>query len=127
MDRDDARFVADALTSRIAGDRAELDRLAASSLMRLSALAGVIRKGAGGWSPAYLGAAELMAICRRAGRLCDDPADPDLQKLVDSLRKLVDEPAIAPRNRAARRRIVAGLPRDQRRSTIILPPSGLVH
>ena len=49
------------------GDKEEIERLAASSLMRLSALATRIRKLADDWSPAHFAADELMAICRRGG------------------------------------------------------------
>jgi hypothetical protein len=119
MDRDDARFVADALACRIAGDREELDRLAASSLMRLSTLAAVIRKGAAAWRPALVGASELMQICKRGANVVDVEPDPELQKLVDSLRRIADEPPAAVPNRAARRRTVANLPRAERRRVII--------
>jgi len=103
MDRDDARFVAHALASRIAGDRDEIDRLAASSLMRISALATRIRALADGWEPALYSAAELMAICRRGAGLCDEPAAPSLQVFVDKMLELAAEAAL-PRSRAPRGR-----------------------
>jgi hypothetical protein len=125
MDRDDAAFIADALACRIAGDREGLDRLAASSLMRLSTCATVLRKAAAGWRPAFVGAAELMLICRFGGELAHGdkpdayPIDPELQQLVDSLRKLAGEDPVVATNRAARRAGVARLPRPDRRRFII--------
>jgi hypothetical protein len=124
MDRDDARFVAAALASRIAGDREELDRLAASSLIDLSTCATVLRKRAAAWRPALVGAAELMEICRRGGGVCDNPADDDLQKLVDSLCDLIAAPP-APSNRADRRARAARLPRSERRALTL--PARIVH
>lgn len=128
MDRDDARFVVDALACRIAGDREGLDRLAASSLMRISSLATVVRRAAQDWAPAHIAADELMAICRRGGRLCDDPAPPLLQNFVDSLKKLAAEPARpVPRNRAERREAMAALPRAERRRPLLVGRPGLIH
>jgi hypothetical protein len=126
MDRDDARFVASALASRIAGDREELDRLRASSLTELSALATVLRKRAAGWQPALYGAAELMAIARLGGAICDYPLAPVLQKLVDSLCDLLAEPPAKP-NRAERRARASSLPRADRRALIAPPAPRLVH
>jgi hypothetical protein len=127
MDRDDARFVADALACRIAGDREGLERLAASSLMRLSALATRIRALAAGWPPALLAAAELMDICRYAGKLVDrDEPHPTLQNFVDKMRALADEPPAPPRNRAERRARAANLPRAERRRILVARPM-LVH
>jgi hypothetical protein len=115
VDRDDARFVADALASRIAGDRGELERLAASSLMQLSTLATRIKQIGGDWPPAIVAAAELMQICRYGGGLCDSDPPILLQQFVDSMRKLAEEPpTAAPRNRAERRQAAARLPRADR-------------
>lgn len=124
MDRDDARFCADALASRIAGDREEIERLAASSLMRLSTIATRVRKLAGNWPPALYAAAELMDICRRGGAICDRPSDPRLQVFVDKMLELAAEPprqvSAEPRNRAERRARISVVSRDRR---IIIPPS----
>lgn len=115
MDRDDARFVADALASRIAGDRGELERLAASSLMQISTLATRIKQIGGDWPPAIVAAAELMAICRYGGGLCDQDPPILLQQFVDSMRKVAEEPPRAvPRNRAERRAQTKQLPRAAR-------------
>jgi hypothetical protein len=129
MDRDDARFVAEALACRIAGDREGLERLAASSLMRISALATRIRALADDWPPAHYGAAELMAICRRGGRLCDEPLDPNLQIFVDKMLELAAEPARAvPRNRGERRaQAKLQLPRSARVGRIVGVPSRIIH
>jgi hypothetical protein len=95
VDRDDARFVADALASRIAGDRGELERLAASSLMQLSTLATRIKQIGGDWPPAIVAAAELMADLPLRRRLCDSDPPVLLQQFVDSMRKLAEEPPTA--------------------------------
>lgn len=95
MDRDDARFVAHALDSRISGDRETLDRLASSSLVRLMGLAARVRALAAGWPPALVAAAELEAICRHGSKIVDEPDAPttNLIIFVDKLRGLIDEPA----------------------------------
>lgn len=127
MDRDDVRFCADVLAGRIAGDREGLERAATSSLMRISTLATLLRKRADGWRPALTGAAELMAICRYGGNVVDHAAPvEDLQKLVDSLRR-VDEAEPPPPNRRARRREISRLPREERRNAIVAGRPGLVH
>lgn len=102
MDREDARLVASALTGRIVGDRALLDRLAASSLLRLSHSATVIRKRSADWAEALMASDLVMQICRKGGAVCDVELTVDLQPVVDSLLRLADMPAI-PLNRAARR------------------------
>lgn len=117
MDRDDARFVIGALESRLAGDRAELDRLAASSLVRLYAAAAKIKQVIGRADPldpighsAHLCALELEAICRGGGAAVDGIVDPTLNIFVDKLRELAAEPVrpILPRNRFERRSRVSG-------------------
>lgn len=101
MDREDAAFAADTLECRIAGDRDELNARAASSLMYLSTLAAHVRQLADGWPPALAAAAELMAIAKLGGSVCDHPIAGDVQPFIDSMRKLI---AAAPiRNRAQRR------------------------
>lgn len=101
MDRDDARLVANALECRIAGERVELERLAASSLMQLSTIAAKIRRlNTDNWPPAIVAAAELMEICRRGAKICDVPAPPELQAFVDSCRRIVGEQIC---NRSSRR------------------------
>jgi hypothetical protein len=127
MDRDDARFVACALASRIAGDTEAVECLAASSLMRLSALATRIRKLADDWAPALCAVDELMAICRRGGGICDEPADPRLQIFVDKMNALAAEPPAPVRNRADRRARAARLPRAARRDRLVVPSERIIH
>jgi hypothetical protein len=103
VDRDDARFVADALDSRISGDREALDRLASSSFVRLGASAARLRALAADWPPALLAVAELETIAMYGGRAADEPAPPNLQIFVDKLRELAAERP-QPRNRHERRR-----------------------
>lgn len=120
LDRDDARFVIDALESRIAGDRDALDRLAASSLVRLHAAAMAIKRVVGrsdardvvGRS-AHLCAVELEAICRYGGGAANVAPDPSINIFVDKLRQLADEPVqpvqpAMPRNRLELRTKVSG-------------------
>lgn len=109
MDREDARFVANALDCRISGARGELEQLAASSLMVLSAIAATITKRNSGlepWSAATVAAEELMEICRKGGNVVDQPLDlarkAELKEFVASMRRLAGETQ-APRNRAERR------------------------
>lgn len=131
MDRDDARFVVAALESRIAGDRAELERLAASSLLRLTAAAVRLKMLANSCAPgddlasaANLAALELETIAYTGGEAAAGEPSPTLQIFVDKLRELADEPErpTAPRNRAERRRAVAALPRRDRSAGIFWPP-----
>jgi hypothetical protein len=118
VDRDDARFVADALDSRISGDRETLDRLASTSLVRLMAAAARVRALAAGWPPAIIAAAELESICRYGAKIVDhaDAPTSNLVIFVDKLRGLIDEPArpTKPRNRAERRAAISRLSRDRR-------------
>lgn len=112
MDREDARFVVAALTSRIEGDRAELDRLHASSFVRLMASAPRIKKLGAEWPPAHIAALELETIAAYGSKAANAAALPDLQIFVDKLQELIDEPeqpaALGPRNRFERRRAVSG-------------------
>ena len=103
MDRDDARFVADALDSRISSDREALDQLAASSFVRLGASAARLRNLAADWPPAVLAVRELETIAKYGAKAADEPAPPDLKIFVDKLRELTAEPP-RPRNRHERRR-----------------------
>jgi hypothetical protein len=118
MDRDDARFVADALDSRISGDRETLDRLASTSFVRLMGSAARVRSLAAGWPPAIVAAAELEAICRFGGKIVDEHDAPtsNLIIFVDKMRGLIDEPVqpTKPRNRAERRAAISRLSRDRR-------------
>lgn len=105
MDRDDARFVAAALTSRISGDREALDQLAALSCVRLVAASARLSSLADEWPPALLAANELRVIAHHGSAAADTPVPPELQIFVDNLRELVAEPAAAPpRNRFEKRR-----------------------
>jgi hypothetical protein len=104
VDRDDARFVADALDSRISGDREALDQLAASSFVRLGASAARLSGLAADWPPALLAVSELKTIAMYGAKAADGPAPPDLQIFVDKLRELAAEPPQQPRNRHQRRR-----------------------
>jgi hypothetical protein len=128
VDRDDARFVVDALESRIAGDRDALERLAASSLLRLNHCAQRIRKAAPDWAPAAIGASVLEDICRSGGGACDAELNPSLQIIVDKMRALADElPRNMGANRAERRFGVAKLPRAARRGLIVPPATRIAH
>lgn len=111
MNREDARFIASALESRISGDRAELERLAASSLMQLSAIATAIDKqNREQWDPATWASDEIMAIARNGGAVVDSEMSErrveGLRQFVEMMRKLADEPA-RPLNRAERRAAAA--------------------
>jgi hypothetical protein len=115
VDRDDARFVADALTSRITGDRDALDALAASSFVELGASAARLQSLAADWPPALLAVSELKTIAMYGAKAADGAAHPDLQIFVDKLRELVAEPPQQPRNRFERRRAARiNLPRKAR-------------
>lgn len=116
VDRDDARFVADALDSRISGDRGTLDQLAASSFVRLGLSAARVRALAADWDPALRAAAELEAIAKYGAQAADEPAPPNLKIFVDKMRELADEQPPRPLNRFERRR----------RSRVILPRSDRV-
>lgn len=120
MDRDDAAFVANALDSRISNERAELERLAASSLMRLSACATSIARNAADWPPAKVAAREIMAICRHGGAVCDQEPDPALKIVVDKLRELAAEPVVAA-NRHGRRQL-SSIKRSSIRRARFMPP-----
>jgi hypothetical protein len=115
MDREDAAFVADVLDRRIAGAREDLERLAASSFAALLAAAAIIREKAGDWEPALVAAAELSAIAKGGGSVCDRPPPEYLDRFVESMRKLAGEgePKL---NRDARRKLIAGQPRARRLS-----------
>lgn len=113
MDREDARFVARALKCRISGDRTELERLAASSLLPLSAIAAAIDRrntGENYWPAAETAADQLMRICRYGGNLVDQLLDQDsieqLEQFCASMDKLADEPPV-PVNRQQRRELAA--------------------
>jgi hypothetical protein len=110
VDRDDARFVAAALDSRMSSDREALDQLAASSAIRLTALAARIKTLAADWPIAERAALELETIAIYGARTADAEAHPDLKIFVDKLLDLANEPArpIAPRNRFERRMAVSG-------------------
>jgi hypothetical protein len=113
MDREDARFVAGALRSLISGDEADLDRLAASSLLRLSACVGTIERlnrpapgeKAGGWPPAAAASRALQAIIQGgAAKALDLPAAiaEDLARFADMCETTAAE--TRPANREERRR-----------------------
>lgn len=121
VDRDDARFIAAALDSRISGDREALDLLARSDAVALMASAAVLEGAAADWPPAVAGAAELRAIARHGSAAIDAGPPVGLKKLVDSLRKLAGEAPIAvPRNRAERRAAATIiLPRRQRPADVL--------
>jgi hypothetical protein len=105
VDRDDVRFVANALDSRISGDRETLDLLAASSFVRLAASAVRLKDLAADWPPAMIGALELETIAKYGAKAADCDAPPKLQIFVDKLRELAGEkPRAMPRNRFERRR-----------------------
>jgi hypothetical protein len=115
VDRDDARFVADALDSRISGDRETLDQLAASSFVRLGLSAARVRALAAGWDPALLAAAALEAIAKYGAQSADEPAPPNLKIFVDKMRELAAEQPPRPLNRfERRRRSRVDLPRSSR-------------
>lgn len=117
MDREDARFVAAALESRISRARVELEQLAASSLVRLSSAAQNIDQRnpfPGRWRPAVVAAEELRFIGMRGENVADIELEParlaDLNTFLATLKKLIDEPPVAPpapANRAERRALVA--------------------
>jgi hypothetical protein len=112
MDRDDAAFVANVLASRIVGAREDLERLAASSFAALLAAAAIVRDAADGWAPAEAAAAELSAIAKGGGSVCDQPLDAGIESFVEVMRKLAGEkPAM---NRAQKRAIIARQPRERR-------------
>lgn len=114
VDREDARFAADALEARLQGNVGECERLAASCLVRLMGAAQVIRRLAGAAPPAVLAADRLEAIAKDGGKAVDLPADDDEKIIVDSLRKLAAEPPM-PRNRHDRRKAAKlHLPRRER-------------
>lgn len=114
MDRDDARFAASALASRISGDREALDRLQATSFVRLTASAVALKRAAADWPPAHLAALELETIAKHGADAAAGEPHQDLQKVVDSLTKLADEKP--PRNRFERRKAASGrMARKQRR------------
>lgn len=108
MDRDDARFVADALDSRISGDREALDRLAASEAVRLMAAAVRVKALAADWPPAYTAALELESIIRLGADAAAGDAHPNLQIFVDKLLELAGEAPRPSSNRFERRRAIAG-------------------
>jgi hypothetical protein len=104
VDRDDARFVANALDSRISGDRETLDLLASSSFVRLAGAAVRLKDLAADWPPAMIGALELETIAKYGAKAADGDAHPTLQVFVDKLRELAGEkPRALPRNRFERR------------------------
>lgn len=107
MDADDARFVVDALESRISGDREGLDRLASTSLVRLARSAARVNTLAANWPPAMIAAEELLAIGKHGSKVLDgEPASSNLIIFVDKLRRILATPGEppTPRNRAERRR-----------------------
>lgn len=113
MDCGDARFAAAALGSRIAGDRDELDRLHATSFVRLTALASRVKTLGAEWPPALISALELETIAMYGAKAADAPAPPALQIFVDKLNEILAEPRdnalpAAPRNRFERRHAVSG-------------------
>lgn len=111
MDRNDARIVVGALTSRIKGDRAELDRLHAASFVQLMALASRVKALGAEWPPAHLASLELETIATYGSKAADAAAPPTIQVFVDKLQELIDEPAlpsIEPCNRMERRQAVSG-------------------
>lgn len=125
MDREDAAFAVDVLERRISGDRGELDAVAASSLMRLSAIAAHIRHKANAWPPALAAAAELMAIARLGGAVLEHAIAPEIEPFLEAMRKLVDE---APKANRQLRRERASRLRSARREIVGIakPPIVLI-
>lgn len=125
MDRNDAAFVANVLECRIAGARVDLERHAASSFTVLLAAAAIIREEGVGWTPAEAAAAELAAIAKGGGSVCDEPPRVELVAFVESMRKLAGEKPVV--NREARRKLIASQPRARRLALtprlIGIPPS----
>lgn len=117
MDREDARFVAAALGSRISRARVELEQLAASSLLRLSSTATTIDRRnpfPNRWKPAVVAAEELRLIAMRGKNVAEIELEParlaDLNAFIATLKGLIAEPpteAPAPANREQRRILVA--------------------
>jgi hypothetical protein len=107
MDREDARFVAGALRSLISGDAAEIDRLAASSLLRLSACVGTIERlnAAPPKDPrAQAGSEALQAIIQGgAEKALELPAS--IAELLEGFAQMLEDTAdqTRPPNRAERR------------------------
>ncbi len=132
MDRDDARLVARLLACRISGDREQLNALAASSLMQISICATVIRKNNSGdaWGPATRASAELMAIGRSAGDVCDEPLGvvelDELQTFADCMSKLAGETAPRELNRAERR-AQRGLVKPPKKTLYLGAPPRIIH
>lgn len=93
MDRVDARFVVNALDSRISRDRESLDLLAASASDLLKATAARVRALAADWPPAIIAAHELESIAELGGGTLEQPrAVGQLVIFVDKLRSLTDAP-----------------------------------
>ncbi len=114
MDRTDVRFAAQALEARLAADLNELDRLASSCVVRLMAVAQALRRNAGAWAPALLGATRLEAIARGGALAADLPAHDDEKIIVDKLLAHAAERPTPPNRHERRTRAKLILPRNQR-------------
>ena len=102
MDREDVRFAADALDARLSGQAEELDRLAATCMVRLMGVAQALRRNAGTWPPAICGVLRLEAIARGGAEALNLPADDNEKIIVDKLLALAAE-LPTPVNRHERR------------------------
>ncbi len=99
MDRDDARFIVEALEARLGGDPDAIAELRASSFGRLFAAAARLRVNANGWPPALAAALELEGLGRGTS---DAEPSADLTEFLKVMRGIAGE-APAPRNRHERR------------------------